>query len=321
VNTEGTSDEPFDREAAVQSILDMQAELDRRSRALEKKQTFRKRVAKVFKLGIIHLLIGRKLTRALTDLLNAVHSRKRPYLGTELAQVLEAINRKVMGYKRWLIIIGLLAALPGFISVSLLWQQNTTVEEGKINKIADLRNNNRVELLITIYHTTDKSESGLLTTPFFSASNRRNAVYELIEWDAQRLESLEEADILNLNRMVDLSVAPLNDIDFSAIPGESPFVFKNIGFVNSNFENTSFEGCAFERVWFSNAQLYGTNFRGARFKDVLFDEALIIGADFSQAEFILCNFQGAQFDPTTRWPEGFDPVSEGAIPMGGDVQP
>ncbi len=306
----------MNRETTISRILELQQNVIHFEQSKKKKKALRDRFQSLIKQFVIYTVIGRKLSRSLVNLIKAVHDRKRPYLGTELALTLEAINRKIMGYKRWLIIMGLLLALPGIISVYLLWEQNQAIKVSKNNKIDDLRNNNRVELLITIYHTIEKSESGLLTTPFFSASNRRNAVFELIEWDSQRLELLEgDEDIFRLNRMVDISVAPLNEVDFSPIPGEQAYTFKNIGFVNSNFENASFEGCSFENVWFSNAQLYSTNFRNTRFVNTLFDEALIIGADFRDAEFVLCNFEGAQFDSTTLWPEGFDPVANGATPM------
>ncbi len=303
----------FDRDATISRILQVQEHILAHESRRGKKGPIQTRLKALFKQALVYTVLGRRLSRALSELIKAVRERRRPYLGPELANALEAASRKVMGYKRWLIALGLMAALPGCISAFLLWQQNQAVEEAKVNSIEDLRNNYRVELLITIYHTTDKSESGLLTTPVFSASNRRNAVFELIQWDAEQLAELEEEDLFKLNRMVDLSVAPLNNVDFSAIPGEDPFFFRDIGFVNSNFENASFEGCRFEHVWFSNAQLYGTNFQLARFKDVLFDEARIIGADFTGAEFILCNLEGAVFDATTRWPDGFDPIAHGAI--------
>jgi len=315
VEKEGPQSIPCDysRDATISNILQLQEAILRHETQMGRKRLAGSPLKALLKQTIIYSVIGRRLSRALADLIKAVKDRKRPYLGPELANALEAASRKVMGYKRWLLMLGLMAALPGLISVALLWQQNLAVKEAKDNRIADLRNNKRVELLITIYHTTDKSEAGLLTTPVFSASNRRNAVIELIQWDADRLAELEEDDIFKLNRMVDLSVAPLNDVDFSPIPGEPPLFFKDIGFVNSNFEGASFEGCRFEHVWFSSAQLYGTNFRQARFKDVLFDEAIIAGADFSEAEFIMCDFEGAVYDQATRWPDGFDPRDFGAV--------
>jgi len=304
----------MNRQATISRILELQAGLLEYRKQSGEAGRFWRRIRVLSKQIFVYVLVGKRLSKALGQLIQAVKDRKRPYLGPELANALEAASRKIMGYKRWLILIGLMTATPGMLSVGLLWQQNHAMEVSKNDRIADLRNNKRVELLITIYQTRDKTESGSLSTPIFSASNRRNAVFELIRWDAERLSDLEQEDLFRLSRMVDLSIAPLNDIDFSPIPGEQPFHFKDIGFVNSNFENSSFEGCKFEHVWFSSARLFGTYFRGARFKEVSFDQALIKGADFSNAEFVMCDFEGAVFDAKTRWPEGFDPVQFGAIP-------
>lgn len=315
MDTSQFEEQGMDREAMIERILFLQQELAKRDKQSRDPGQQWRQLVRLFKLVVVYFILGRRLSRALADLIRVVKERKRPYLGSELARALDAASRKVMGYKRWLLLLGIMAALPGFVSVVLLWQQNQVVKHAKIDRLADLRNQQRVELLTTIYQTHDKSEAGLLTTPVFSASNRRQAVLELIHLDAGRLEQRGEADGLNLNRMVDLSVAPLNGIDFSTIPGESAWNFRNIGFVNSNFENTSFSGCRFENVWFSHAQLYGTDFRAATFTDVDFSNARIVGADFRGAEFLRCDFSGAQFDESTRWPEDFDPTAAGALKM------
>lgn len=303
----------FDRESTICRILQLQEMILEYERRKGRRSALWPRLKAWSKRLFVYAVVGKKLSKTLTELICVVRERRRPYLGTELAKALEAASRKVMGYKRWLLMLGLAASLPGMLSLFLLWQQNQVVKDSKTNRIADLRNNKRVELLITVYHTFDKTEAGLLTTPVFSAANRRDAVLELIQWDAARLAKLEEEDLFQLNRMVDLSIAPLNGVDFSPSPGESPFFFKNVGFNSSNFEDASFEQCRFEHVWFSAAQLYRTNFRQAVFKDVWFDETRIIAADFSGAEFILCKFEGAVFDETTVWPKGFDPLAHGAV--------
>ena len=264
---------------------------------------------------LIWALLGRRLSNALSKLLLAVRDERRPYLGSELAATLEAISRKIMGYKRWILTLGLMAALPGLISVYLLRQQTQTVERIKENTLNDITNNERVILLGTLYNTYDKSELGMLTTPMSSAPNRRKAVFKLIERDSSTLQKLEASDILRLNHMVDLSIAPLNDVDFSPINNQQPFHFKDVGFVNSNFENASFRSCSFDHVWFSSAYLWRTDFRGCRFEDVAFDQASIMGADFGEATFVNCDFNGAVFDAETIWPEGFDPAQHGAQKM------
>ena len=76
--------------------------------------------------------------------------------------------------------------------------------------------------------------------------------------------------------MVDLSIAPLEGVDFSPFPGEIAPDLRQVSFVL----NTTLE-----RVDFRKANLAGVNFRGAIFSD--------------------CLFEGAFVDETTEWPQGF----------------
>lgn len=297
-------------------ILARILELEAACEEFEKKAaTAGKRRARIFgKLQkfALHMVFGRQLTESLGELLHSVKSGKRPYLGQELAKTLDAASRKLIGYKRWLFALGALAALPGIVSMVLLWQQNLAVAKAKDDKISDIENSERVILLTTIYTTFDKSEAGMLTTPFYSAVNRREAALRLIERDGRELKETEEADILGLNRMVDLSIAPFNGVDFSAAPGVPPTQFSDVSFVNSNLEEAIFENCEFRHAWFSFAYLWRTNFRKARFVNTSFDNASILGADFTGATFDACDFTEAVYDKATRWPDGFDPVAAGA---------
>lgn len=302
----------LDRDRLIDEILALEAE----TRAVEARlDVHRKRRGRARALGrklFLYATLGRRLTIDLGRLIVAVREGREPLFGREMARTLDSASRKLVGYKRWVVLFGLLAALPGSVSVYLLWQQNQVVAVEKENAIADSGNTERGRLLTLIYSTYDKSPTGLTTTPIHSAMNRRRAVLRLIERDREFLIRTQEDDHLGLNRMVDLSNAPLRDVDFSAIPGEPKAEFTKVGFVGSNFENASFAGCKLDHVWFSGAALWYTDFRDAVCRDTSFDDAYLIGVDFRGAELTGCEFAGASYDKTTRWPEGFDPDAAGA---------
>lgn len=261
----------------------------------------------------LYMFFGRNLTHDLGNLIVAVGTGKEPFFGRAMARALDAASMKLIGYKRWLLGFGALAALPGVISVVLLWQQNLAVADETARTVADTTNSERLDLLRMIYLTYDKTPFGSLSTPMHSAANRRRATLLLIERDAAELARTEEDDLLKLNRMVDVSRAPLGGVDFSPLPGENR-KFRHVGFVNSNFDHASFARCEFEHVWFSEALLWHTDFRGAVCRDTAFDGANLIGVDFRQTKLIDCDFTGAVFDPTTQWPEGYDFRAAGARP-------
>ncbi len=309
---QGDSSSPFSRNEAVQRILELETEIEAFENRSDQSSRRRLRLLDLGRKTALYAIFGKGLTRSFGELLQAVKEQRRPYLGKELAKTLDMASRKLIGYKRWLLILGLLAATPGIVSMILLWQQNLTVAKSKDDKISDLDNFERVILLTTIYNTYDKSEAGMLTTPVSSPVNRRDAVLRLIERDALELAATTEQDLLNTNRMVDLSLAPLKEVDFSPLPGKNPTRFKDIGFVNSDFEDASFAQCRFEHVWFSYAYLTRTSFRNAQFVDTAFDNASIREADFTGAVFENCDFTGATFDAATVWPETFDAIAAGA---------
>lgn len=305
----------FSREDIVGQILTLEARCD--SLRADADQ-FRDRTKKTSSFGsrlLVRLALGRRLSHAMGSFLATVKERRGPVLGPELARTLDAASRKMIGYKRWLLIFGLLAATPGIVSVILLWQQNNAVAETKENAVAGRESGERITLLTTIYNTRDKTEGGRLTTPWNSPQSRRDAVLRLIERDRAELVSTREKDILDTSHMVDISMAPLNKVNFSPLPGSPPTRFERIGFVNSNFEDASFRNCSLHRVWLDNAYLWNTDFRDTKFVDVSFLDANIRGADFTGATFHECQFKGAQFDPATKWPAGFDPAAQGATPF------
>lgn len=306
---------PNRREDTIRQILALEESCQELEAASKSYRSSRSKFANLGGRLFIRFALGARLTRAMGSFLTTVKERKGPVLGPELARTLDAASRKMIGYKRWILLFGLLAALPGTVSVVLLWEQNNAVAETKDNSIAGRKSGERLTLLATIYNTRDKTESGRLTTPLHSQQVRQDAVLRLIERDRAELLRTKERDILDTSHMVDISMAPLNGVNFSPLPGYPPTSFERVSFVNSNFDQASFHACELVRVWFDNAYLWNMDFRDAKLVDVSFIDANIRGADFTGASFYECDFKGAQFDPATKWPEGFDPAAAGATPF------
>ena len=304
-----------DRHATTDEIID----LDARCRELEAalgKSLIRQSLTRGWsRKAFLYTIFGRRLTLNLGQLIIAMREKKAPILGREMAQTLDAALRKLIGYKRWLVLFGSLAALPGLISLILLWQQNAVVATEVENVAADTQNGERGTLLTVIYSSTDRSEFGALTTPIYSTTNRARAVLRLIERDRAELLSTEERDLMGLNHFVDISQAPLGGVDFSPAFGDEPTEFYEVSFMSSNLLEASFDNCKLERVWFSSSFLWNTTFQGAVCKRVDFADTSIKGVDFRTTELIDCSFAGATFDADTEWPEGFDPIAAGATPF------
>ncbi len=303
------------KETLIDEIVGLESEVRRLE---EHRARQRSRGVKAASLGgkaFLYTFFGRHLTRSLGRLIVSVREGNEPVFGPAMARTLDAALLKLMGYKRWLLVFGALAAVPGMISVVLLWQQNLAVAEEKALTIADSVNAERGELLGIIYRTRDRTPDGQLTTPVHSAANRRRAVLRLIERDAEELARTEERDLFGLNHLVNLSRAPLGDVDFSPGPDEPTQRFAQVSFTGSHFQNASLAGCDFEDVWFSGARLWFTDVTGASFRRVKFDGANLIALDFREVELVDCDFTGAVYDESTRWPEGFDPRAAGAIPF------
>lgn len=302
-----------DRDALIGEILD----LDRRCRELEslagKSTLFAGKAATMGRQMLLYSVFGRSLTRNLGRLIASVREKRGPLFGPELAKTLDSAVNKLIGYKRWLVLFGSLAALPGLISMILLWQQNDVLDRELDNVHTDSKQWERGEYLATIYSVRDRSDLGYTTTPIFSASSRGEAVLKLIEHDRSELRRHRKRDILGLNQMVDISLAPLRDVDFSALPGKPPVKFVGVGFNGSNFLNASFEACELENVWFSTGSLENANFRGTTCRRVDFDKTYLFGVDFRGATFENCNFEEAVYDAGTQWPEGFRPEEFGAV--------
>lgn len=302
------------REELIREII----ELDRSCRALgwSEESSFRwLPFAAIGRKLVLHLLLGGPLTRSLAELVIAVQEKRQPIFGAEMADAIDAAVRKLTGYKRWIVLFGCLAALPGIISVILLAQQNAVVAQERANAEADAANTERTSLLVAIYSVADLTDAGMLTTPLQSAKVRREAALALIERDGAELRASETDALDGAARMVDLSIAPFGDVDFSPLPGSPRTMFASVSFVNSDFRDASFARCDFEKVWFSNAYFRRTRFTGATFSKVDFSEATFQETDLRDLDLSGCVFTGARYDRATRWPEGFDPAVAGAIPL------
>lgn len=62
------------------------------------------------------------------------------------------------------------------------------------------------------------------------------------------------------------------------------------------------------------ADLRGANLRGAKLQGSKLKGALLQGADLRATDLRHTKFSTAVYDEKTRWPEGFDPEKEGAVP-------
>lgn len=273
------------------------------------------RVASVTNRTFLYLLFGPRLTRGLGALLHSAKNKDEPLLGSKLANVLDAASRRMTGYKRWALVLGLLAATPGAISVVLLWQQNAVVKRETQNTLADIESRKRLDLLLTIYTSEEKDAVGAPMTPKHPASLRKEASLALIKMDTAAYRAVERERDEEFSWRVDLSYAPLGGVNYTPLESEALREMEHVRFSGSNFYNSSFSRCSLRDVWFLKAACIRTSFRDAVLDGVIFNGATLIDVDFSGAEFKNCDFKGAIFNQGTRWPEGFDPIAAGAVPM------
>ena len=107
--------------------------------------------------------------------------------------------------------------------------------------------------------------------------------------------------------------ADLRDADLrGAILTRSSFLRTQSGvqarFTKANLEGAHLLGAVLEDVDFRQASLRGTNLTLANLMG-----ADLSGADLTGALLEAANLKDAAYDKLTRWPEGFDPVSAGAL--------
>lgn len=302
------------REELIREIID----LDRACRALGWSGERGGKWQRCLGLGrniVLRVLLGSRLASSLAELVMAVREKRQPLFGAEMAGAIDAAVRKVTGYKRWIVLFGTLAALPGILSVVLLAQQNAVVARERQGAEADAANAERASLLVAIYAVTDLSDAGMLTTPLQSAKVRREAALALIERDGAELRATETGELDGAAWMVDLSIAPFGDVDFSPLPGSGRSRISGVSFVNSDFRDASFARCDLGKVWFTHAYFNRTDFTGATFAEVDFSEATFQATDLRGLDLSGCDFTGARYDGATLWPDGFDPSAAGARPF------
>lgn len=308
-----SSPSPDERSVLIDEIIAMESELATLKSQEQKSRQRIGRTARLTNRAFLYILLGPRLTKRLGALLHSAKEKKEPILGTRLAKVLDSASRRMTGYKRWIVIFGLIAALPGIISLILLWQQNEAVERETLNTIADIENRARLDLLLTIYTSEEKDPDGAMITPSYPASLRSEAALELIKMDSQSYRNAEKELGEPFLWRVDLSQAPLARVNFSSPDPDETQAIQKTSFISSNFYRASFHHCQLVDVWFDSATLIQTNFRKATLTRVTFPGAMLFSVDFTGATFEECDFKGAKYNTLTRWPKGFDPVSAGAI--------
>ncbi|BDS06538.1 hypothetical protein NT6N_15780 [Oceaniferula spumae] len=273
------------------------------------------RFASVANRTLLYVLFGPRLTKGLAALLHSAREKTEPLLGAKLANVLDAASRRMTGYKRWAITFGLIAALPGIISLILIWQQNTVVARETQNTLADIENRLRLDLLLTIYSSEEKSPNDALITPSYSSSLRAESALKLIAMDSASYREAERVKGEPFLWRVDLSQAPLGRVNFSPMKSEPQREISRVSFVASNFFNSSFHRCKLSECWFDQSLMIKTDFSDAVLDEVVFTGAALFSVNFKGAEFKNCDFKGAKFNAETQWPDGFDPLAAGAVPM------
>lgn len=106
------------------------------------------------------------------------------------------------------------------------------------------------------------------------------------------------------------------------------FIYRELrgaNFKNTDFTDASLQGCDLRAADMSGATLVkttlymadlrGANLTGAKIHRCKFQKARLEGADLSGADIVDCKML-ATFDESTRWPDGFDAVSAGAVHTG-----
>lgn len=131
---------------------------------------------------------------------------------------------------------------------------------------------------------------------------------------APRIQTInfEEADLNNANlQKAELSGVNFNKAHlFNAKLQEADLFGANLQ--DANLVGAEFQGAILAEVNFCNAKMMGANLKNANLN----------GANLSSAEIYLMNngyklgginVEGATYNDTTQWPEGFDPEAAGAI--------
>ncbi len=93
-------------------------------------------------------------------------------------------------------------------------------------------------------------------------------------------------------------------------------------FQGSNFSKTDFSGSSLNNIktWEEN-NIKPVIFQKANFSGASLNNADLRGADFSEATFDGATLLLAQYDCSTKWPEGFNPGKQAAVLRRGDCEP
>lgn len=310
-----TTESQDEHTALTDEIIALQEELVSLEAAEKKSRQRINRAARLSNRTLLYCFLGPRLTKRLGELMYVAKQKREPILGTSLARVLDSASRRMTGYKRWAVIFGLIAAIPGILSMTLLWQQNIIVKQETNNTLADIAGRARLDLLLTIYTSEDKDPEGSLITPSYPASLRTEAALKLIEMDTKSYRATEAMADEDTPQYwhVDLSRAPLAKVNFTPASSGSKRTLERVSFMGSNFFAASFQNCQIIDNWFNNATFIQTNFRDAKLVSCTFSGAFFAAVDFSSTTFTSCDFKGAKYDQATQWPQGFDPIAAGAI--------
>jgi hypothetical protein len=309
-------EEQSEHTTITDEVLVMQEELATLLEAEKKSRQRAGRFARVGNRALLYLFLGPRLTHRLSELLYVAKERKEPILGTSLARVLDSASRRMTGYKRWAVIFGLIAAIPGIISITLLWQQNKVVKRETENTLADIGSRERLDLLLTIYTSEEKDPESAVITPTYSATLRSEAALKLIKMDTEAYNQREVDPELPAYWRVDLSHAPFAKVTFSDPDPNKTRLLSRVSFNQSNFFKASFSKCILTDGWFDGAVFIQTDFSGCKFVRCTFPEAVFVSTDLTNTTFENCDLKGAKYDKNTLWPDGFDPKEAGAILMG-----
>jgi uncharacterized protein YjbI with pentapeptide repeats len=84
-------------------------------------------------------------------------------------------------------------------------------------------------------------------------------------------------------------------------------------FTSANMIKANLTDANLSRAILRSANLTGANLTGARLKNAKLINTRLAGADLSGADLTGAKLTGAQYDATTIWPAGFDPIAAGAV--------
>jgi hypothetical protein len=119
-------------------------------------------------------------------------------------------------------------------------------------------------------------------------------------------------------RLIGHNVAQFSSANLAGAHLEGASIFYKAEFRQANLGQAHLTGTKFASSDFSSANLTGADFRDADLGFVDFSYADLRGANLEGTKFLLLSLSDVKHDAATRWPEGFDPESNGAPPADTD---